>query len=50
MTFQAASDWIYVYPRELQDILLYIKKKYHNLLIFITENGNFLSNFSLMVA
>nr|POF25856.1 beta-glucosidase 12 [Quercus suber] len=45
---RAASDWIYVYPRGLRDILLYIKKKYHNPLIFITENGtNEFNNASL---
>jgi len=48
MTFQAASDWLYVYPRGIRDILLYTKKKYNNPLIFITENGNFLLNFSIM--
>ncbi|KAM4084647.1 hypothetical protein ACB094_08G148400 [Castanea mollissima] len=36
---KAASDWLYVYPRGIRDILLYTKKKYNNPLIFITENG-----------
>ena len=36
---QAASDWLYVYPRGIRDILLYTKTKYHNPLIYITENG-----------
>uniref|UniRef100_A0A7N2KL31 Beta-glucosidase n=1 Tax=Quercus lobata TaxID=97700 RepID=A0A7N2KL31_QUELO len=36
---EAASDWLYVYPRGIRDILLYTKKKYNNPLIFITENG-----------
>ncbi|XP_030953515.1 beta-glucosidase 12-like isoform X1 [Quercus lobata] len=35
----AASSWLFVYPRGFQDLLLYIKKKYHNPLIYITENG-----------
>ncbi|XP_040991054.1 beta-glucosidase 12-like [Juglans microcarpa x Juglans regia] len=35
----AASDWLHFYPRGLRDILLYIKTKYHNPLIYITENG-----------
>ncbi|KAJ7961661.1 Beta-glucosidase [Quillaja saponaria] len=36
---KAASDWLYVYPRGLQDLLLYIKNKYNNPVIYITENG-----------
>ncbi|OAY30228.1 beta-glucosidase 12 [Manihot esculenta] len=36
---KAASDWLHVYPRGIQDILLYIKRKYNNPLIYITENG-----------
>ncbi|XP_061367285.1 beta-glucosidase 13-like [Gastrolobium bilobum] len=36
---KAASDWLYVYPRGFQELLLYIKKKYNNPLIYITENG-----------
>ncbi|RXH90415.1 hypothetical protein DVH24_035179 [Malus domestica] len=36
---KAASDWLYVYPRGIQDLLLYTKEKYHDPLIYITENG-----------
>ncbi|KAF5735748.1 beta-glucosidase 12-like [Tripterygium wilfordii] len=36
---KAASDWLYVYPRGIRDILLYTKKKYSDPLIYITENG-----------
>ncbi|XP_074318914.1 beta-glucosidase 12-like [Silene latifolia] len=36
---QAASDWLHVYPRGIQDLLIYIKRKYNDPLIFITENG-----------
>ncbi|KAE8037054.1 hypothetical protein FH972_009679 [Carpinus fangiana] len=35
----AASGWLHVYPRGLLDLLRYTKKKYHNPLIYITENG-----------
>ena len=42
MIFQAGSDWLYIYPRGIRELLLYIKRKYNNPLIFITENGNFL--------
>uniref|UniRef100_A0A7N2KL39 Beta-glucosidase n=1 Tax=Quercus lobata TaxID=97700 RepID=A0A7N2KL39_QUELO len=37
--FQAASDWLHLYPGGFRKILLYAKKKYHDPLIFITENG-----------
>ncbi|KAF5748784.1 beta-glucosidase 12-like [Tripterygium wilfordii] len=36
---QAASSWLFVYPRGIRDLLLYAKKKYNNPLIYITENG-----------
>ncbi|KAK7262566.1 hypothetical protein RJT34_30140 [Clitoria ternatea] len=34
-----ASNWLYVYPKGIRDLLLYTKEKYNNPLIFITENG-----------
>ncbi|XP_021824382.1 beta-glucosidase 12-like [Prunus avium] len=37
--YQAASEWLYVYPRGIQDLLLYTKKKYDDPLIYVTENG-----------
>ncbi|VAH53366.1 unnamed protein product [Triticum turgidum subsp. durum] len=36
---QAASPWLYVYPQGLHDMLLFLKEKYHNPTIYITENG-----------
>ncbi|KAK9941264.1 hypothetical protein M0R45_017877 [Rubus argutus] len=36
---KAASDWLYVYPRGIRDLLLYTKTKYNDPLIYITENG-----------
>ncbi|XP_058200013.1 beta-glucosidase 13-like isoform X7 [Rhododendron vialii] len=36
---KGASDWLYVYPRGLWDLLLHIKRNYNNPLIYITENG-----------
>ncbi|XP_059669627.1 beta-glucosidase 12-like [Cornus florida] len=35
----AGSDWLYVYPRGIWDLLLYIKRKYNNPPIMIMENG-----------
>ncbi|XP_073264135.1 beta-glucosidase 13 isoform X2 [Populus alba] len=36
---KAASDWLYIYPRGIRDLLLYVKREYRNPLIYITENG-----------
>ncbi|MED6189377.1 hypothetical protein PIB30_095481, partial [Stylosanthes scabra] len=36
---QAGSDWLYIYPRGIQDLLLYTKDKYNNPIVYITENG-----------
>ncbi|XP_058748878.1 beta-glucosidase 12-like [Vicia villosa] len=36
---KAASNWLYVYPKGIQELLLYVKKMYNNPLIYITENG-----------
>ncbi|KAI4323366.1 hypothetical protein L6164_022979 [Bauhinia variegata] len=36
---KAASDWIYVYPQGIEELLLYMKNKYNNPVIYITENG-----------
>ncbi|XP_030953438.1 beta-glucosidase 12-like isoform X1 [Quercus lobata] len=36
---KAASEWLRLYPKGIRDLLLYIKTKYHDPLIFITENG-----------
>ncbi|KAI4368600.1 hypothetical protein MLD38_017143 [Melastoma candidum] len=35
----AASSWLYVYPRGLWNLMLYLKKYYNNPIIYITENG-----------
>lgn len=37
--FQAASSWLYVYPKGIRDLLVYTKKTYNNPIIYITENG-----------
>ncbi|KAF3958393.1 hypothetical protein CMV_016706 [Castanea mollissima] len=34
-----AADWLFIYPRGIREILLYINKKYNNPPIIITENG-----------
>ncbi|KAF9593426.1 hypothetical protein IFM89_022892 [Coptis chinensis] len=35
----AGSSWLYVYPRGILDLLLYIRQRYNNPTIYITENG-----------
>ncbi|XP_034702936.1 beta-glucosidase 12-like [Vitis riparia] len=36
----AGSTWLSVYPRGIRNVLRYIKRKYKNPLIYITENAN----------
>ncbi|XP_020090017.1 beta-glucosidase 12-like [Ananas comosus] len=36
---KAASNWLYVYPAGIRELLLYTKAKYNNPVIYITENG-----------
>lgn len=36
---QAASEWLFIVPWGLQKVLNYIKKKYDNPAIYVTENG-----------
>ncbi|KAH9774626.1 Beta-glucosidase 12 [Citrus sinensis] len=36
---QAASNWLFVYPTGFRDLLIYIKEKYNNPTLYITENG-----------
>lgn len=33
------GKWIKLYPNGLEDLLLYVKEKYNNPLVYITENG-----------
>ncbi|KAJ4711681.1 putative Beta-glucosidase [Melia azedarach] len=35
----AGGDWIYMYPKGIREIALYITKRYSSLPIYITENG-----------
>ncbi|KAM1154372.1 hypothetical protein ACFX19_037370 [Malus domestica] len=36
---RAASDWLYIYPKGIYDLILYTKEKYNDPAIYITENG-----------
>ncbi|KAF8703433.1 hypothetical protein HU200_032238 [Digitaria exilis] len=40
---QAASSWLFIYPRGFRELLLYVKENYGNPTLYITENGNFYS-------
>ncbi|XP_019058483.1 PREDICTED: beta-glucosidase 17 isoform X2 [Tarenaya hassleriana] len=33
------ASWLYIYPKGFQDLLLYVKYKYNNPVIYVTENG-----------
>ncbi|CBI24822.3 unnamed protein product, partial [Vitis vinifera] len=39
MYLPTGSSWLSVYPSGIQSLLLYVKRKYNNPLIYITENG-----------
>ncbi|XP_015962062.1 beta-glucosidase 12 isoform X1 [Arachis duranensis] len=36
---KGASNWIYLYPQGIEELLIYMKNKYNNPIIYITENG-----------
>ncbi|ONK60334.1 uncharacterized protein A4U43_C08F17110, partial [Asparagus officinalis] len=36
---KTGSDWLMIYPQGLGSLLLYIKEKYDNPIVYITENG-----------
>uniref|UniRef100_A0ACD6AMX9 Uncharacterized protein n=1 Tax=Avena sativa TaxID=4498 RepID=A0ACD6AMX9_AVESA len=36
---KAGSSWLYIYPKGIEELLLYTKKTYNNPTIYITENG-----------
>ncbi|KAL3529724.1 hypothetical protein ACH5RR_009046 [Cinchona calisaya] len=36
---QAGSSWLHIYPRGIRDLLHYVRHKYHDPIIYITENG-----------
>ena len=39
LTMQAGSTWLHIYPKGIWDLLLYVKTKYKDPIIYITENG-----------
>lgn len=39
MVFQTALSWLYIYPKGIRELMLYIKEKYNDPEIYITENG-----------
>lgn len=50
---QTAVDWLFVRPQGMEKTVTYLKERYNNLPMFITENGecikiNFYINYSLI--
>ncbi|WVZ81293.1 hypothetical protein U9M48_028686, partial [Paspalum notatum var. saurae] len=39
LTNQTGSPWLYIYPKGIEELLLYTKNTYKNPTIYITENG-----------
>lgn len=37
---QASSIWLYIVPQSMKSLMIYIKQKYGNPPVYITENGN----------
>lgn len=37
---QASSIWLYIVPQSMRSLMIYIKQKYGNPPVYITENGN----------
>ncbi|KAK3034899.1 hypothetical protein RJ639_033262 [Escallonia herrerae] len=37
--YDSASDWLYIYPQGIYKALVYLKERYNDPLIYITENG-----------
>jgi beta-glucosidase len=35
-----SSEWLYAYPKGIEDLLLHTKYKFDDPVIYITENGN----------
>lgn len=46
LVMQAASDWLFVYPMGIREALLYLKNRYNNPIIYITENGKYMRIFT----
>lgn len=40
---QTALDWLYVYPQGMEKMVIYLKNRYNNIPLFITENGELLT-------
>lgn len=38
---QTTLEWLYVYPQGMEKIVTYIKERYNNIPMFITENGEY---------
>lgn len=37
---QTTMDWLFVYPQGMEKLVMYMKDRFNNTPIIITENGN----------
>lgn len=37
---QTDLDWLYIHPQGMEKMVTYVKERYNNTPMFITENGN----------
>lgn len=37
---QTAVDWLFVYPQGMEKLVMYMKDRFNNTPVIITENGN----------
>lgn len=47
ISLQANSIWLYIVPRGMRSLMNYIKQKYRNPTVIITENGDLFFFFQL---
>jgi len=39
---QTSLEWLFIYPKGMEKIVTYIKERFNNIPMFITENGEYI--------